>query len=173
MMLIGRESENPDAGMYDKKWKLQGGKAIFYDSSLVMRITRREWLKMSQSGPIVGERHQIEIHKTKVAAKDGKSTLCDFYTSNGTDFAPGYLRAMAVFEMAKDCGVLKKKGQQYQWSSTGELFPRHKAGAVRYLADIALTLDAVEQESRQAFQPEEVEQSTDPELDDSEMVSGQ
>lgn len=120
MVLIARESENTDkSGLYDADWKLTGGKAIFFDSSLVMRITRAGWNKegSGEDAKVIGERHKVNIYKTKVAGKDDKTVSAYFNTSNGAIVAEGFDHARDVLELADKFGVVKKTGTWMNWGS--------------------------------------------------------
>ncbi len=118
IVLIARESENTEkSGLYDADWKLSGGKAIFYDSSLVMRVTRAGWIKSGsgEDASVIGERHKVNIYKSKVAGKDDKSVSAFFNTSNGAIVPEGFDRARDVIELAEKFGVVKKTGAWLNW----------------------------------------------------------
>lgn len=118
LVFIGREAEAQQNSKYDPDWKLTGGKALFFDSSLVARITRAEWTKKSDR--IIGEKHRIRIHKTKVAGKDDKVVDCYFHTSNGVLTPAGFDRVRDVVDMAHTCGVFGKSKSTITSSLTGE-----------------------------------------------------
>lgn len=102
--IVTRESENVDAkGPWDPKWKIKGGKAAQYESSVTARITRSGWIKRGEK--IVGERHQVEVRKTKVGGKDDKTIVAHFHSSNGVDAPEGYWRERDVVEMATTSGL--------------------------------------------------------------------
>lgn len=111
MIAIARESENTEAtGAFDRTWKMTGGKAIEYDSSLVMRISRHSWVKRGQAedAEVLGEKHTISIRKTKLAAKDDKEVRCFFHTSNGKVSGVGFDRARDIVDLGISFGIIKK-----------------------------------------------------------------
>ena len=71
---------------------------------------------------IIGEKHLVQIMKTKVGHKDAKVTRCFFHTSNGQHIRAGFDTARDVIDLALGCGVLKKvKGGVLTDPSTGEV----------------------------------------------------
>lgn len=112
MVVIVRESENSDkSGMFDQDWKMTGGKAIEYDSSLLVRIVRASYvMDKKEGGEVIGEKHLIAIRKTKVSAKDDKVVKAYFHTSNGKMFPEGFDKPRDVLELAKDFGIVNVKG---------------------------------------------------------------
>lgn len=115
MVIIARETEDPDADMrsrmYGTNYKVGGGKALYYDASLDCRIERQRYVtKDAGEGnkPIVyGERHRITITKSKVGAKENKTTICFFHSSNGLLVPEGFDLARDVLEMARTFGIVK------------------------------------------------------------------
>lgn len=136
IVLLSRESENTDPGkqMFDPDYKVAGGKAPYYDSSLVLRITRKEWVtkgktKANPGGTVIGEKHLVQVMKTKVGHKDDRTTRCHFHTSNGEHIPAGFDLARDVIELGLATGVLKKdSGNKLIDQGTGEDFGvTHKA----------------------------------------------
>ena len=123
MVLIARESEDTEASANDRKYgkayKVTGGKAIFFDSSLVVRVERASYIYDPPSGGpesrVLGERHKLVISKTKVAGKDDKNIVCFFHTSNGNLIPEGFDRARDVLELAKEYGITDVAGQWIKW----------------------------------------------------------
>jgi hypothetical protein len=162
---IGREMEDPDANPFLKKFglnfKVGGGGAIVYDSSLVCRIERDDWVTCG-SGPdreIYGERHRVTIRKTKIGGKDDKVTRCYFHTSNGKLIAPGFDRARDVLDLGEKFGLITKKGAvRTRGGNTkggltwGKLSWRTVHDAVRALSEDAGLLRGVEQDVRASFE---------------------
>jgi recombination protein RecA len=132
LIFIAREAENPNASPWEEQFKVGGGKALVYDSSLVCRVTRAAWVKegTGDAAKVVGERHRVEIRKTKVAGKEGKTAEAFFHTSNGVITPTGFDRARDVFDMATDLGVIEKSGAWYSFN--GERF-QGESGTVRAL----------------------------------------
>lgn len=154
MVFIARESENPDAGTFDQDFKIGGGKALQFESSLSARVTRAAWVKdgSGDDARVVGERHRVRIWKTKVGPKDDKCSDAFFHTSNGTLTPEGFDRARDVLELARDFGVVTvDKGHSYQWASAGEVLARGESATIRKLSDDPKTLAAIEAEVRGQF----------------------
>jgi len=153
LVIISRESENANKEPWEPDWKLTGGRAQFYDSSLVARVTRG-WAKDTKDGPVVGERHRVRIYKTKVGGKEGRYTDAFFHTSNGTVSSFGFDRARDVFEMAEECGAVRSAGGRYS-TEDGEQLGHGKAAALRSVREDPKTLSYLEEEARRRFEPEE------------------
>lgn len=119
MVGITRESDDPDADARDRKfdvaWKIVGGKALTYDASLVVRVTRDAWLYEGEEKRVVGERHRARFWKTKVGGKDGKHTDAFFHTSNGAACAEGFDCARDVLELAQAAGVVEASGAWFKF----------------------------------------------------------
>ena len=143
LVLISRESENVGGGMFEKTYKVGGGTAPYYDSSIVARITRAPlkdggWVKRGEE--IIGEKHLIQIVKTKVGHKDDKTTRCYFHTSNGVHIPAGFDFARDVVDLGLKCGVLEKdSGHKILDSGTGEEYGAMN-DAVKLLTDNYATL---------------------------------
>lgn len=154
IVIITREADDPNADardlMYDTAWKVQGSKALVYDASLVVRITRDEWVK---EGPkddpiIVGEKHRARIWKTKIGGKEDKHVDAYFHTSNGVAGPIGFDRARDVFQLGIEHNVIEQKGAYYSLAS-GEKLGQGETKAIAALRDKHLA--AVEQEVRALF----------------------
>lgn len=145
LVLIGRESEKVDAQKYEAKWKLSGGKAIFFDSSLVMRVTRADWVTegSKENRRVLGERHEIDIVKTKVGGKDDKSVAAYFHSSNGVECPEGFDRARDVVELAVEHGLFKKSGSTLVHAEFGDSW-RSVNECVRYYRTVPDELAALE-----------------------------
>lgn len=95
MAIITREYQNPDAAP-NKPWieqtKTAGGSAIFYDASLVVRISLAGQVthKVGNDKHVYGERHEVEIRKTKIGNKDERYPSAWFHSSNGTFVPAGF-----------------------------------------------------------------------------------
>ncbi len=128
MVVIARETEDPDADPWAKRagndYKIGGGAALYYDSSLVMRVERERFVaeKVSKEeyadgkrGKVYGERHRVTIHKTKVAGRQDKVTVGYFHTSNGVLVPVGFDLARDLVDLGSQLGVIKKSGTWLQW----------------------------------------------------------
>lgn len=157
MIGITREADDPDADardrQFDSAWRLVGGRALTYDASLVVRVTRDAWLyDGSEEKRVVGERHRARIWKTKVGGKDGKHTDAYFHTSNGVQAPEGFDRARDVLELAVAAGIVEQSGAWYRWRASkwnGE------AKALHAMRERAGVLDEMEAEVRALDAPKE------------------
>lgn len=152
MVAITRESEDTTADANDKKfgndWKMTGGKAIEFDASLLIRITRAAWVHDGEEARVVGERHKVTIRKTKVAGKDDKNIVCFFHTSNGVLVPEGFDRARDVLELARSYGVVEEAGTWLKWGSNKW---QGVSAAVRKLHDTPAALAQLERDVRARF----------------------
>jgi RecA/RadA recombinase len=161
---IGRESEKTDASDWEKKsgkdYKLQGGRSLIFDSSLVIRNTRDSWVTIGEEKLVIGERHEIAIRKTKVGGKEDKETLCYFHTSNGRTSPYGFDPARDVVEIALKLGVLSQNGSSYGWPSRDpkQRFAQGKENLVIALRDAVDDRQMLEDECRSKFETVEPEE---------------
>jgi RecA/RadA recombinase len=125
MTFISREYEAQtdfrDLGKQDAgtgiEYKVTGGKALIFESSLVCRVTR-SWVYDGKDDDkqVVGERCQTRFTKTKVGSHEGKWTDGAFHISNGVLTPSGFDRARDVLEIALASGVVKQnKSYFYDW----------------------------------------------------------
>lgn len=159
LVLLSRERENPGATQYQQKYTVGGGAAPYYDSSLVCRITRKEWVKRGSddNAVVIGEKHMIQVTKTKVGHKDGKTTRCHFHTSNGKHIPAGFDPVRDVLEMAVTSGVVKKiKGGNLIDAASGEDYGTTNEAVVHLGAQQA-TMDDLRERVLAVAQPEEEE----------------
>ncbi len=118
---IARESEDTEADIWAKKagndYKVTGGKALIFDSSLVCRIQRDGWVTRGEGADrvVLGERHEIAIKKTKVGGKEERETRAYFHTSNGRESTYGFDFARDAVELALKLGILTQSGSSYGW----------------------------------------------------------
>ena len=155
LLFIARETENPNAGPWDPNFKVGGGKAILYDSSLAIRITRAGWVTKSKqkegekTPPVVyGEKHRVLIHKTKIGGKENKNSQAFFHTSNGVLTPQGFDRARDVAELGIQLGVIKQNGSWYSDTTTGEQW-QGVHNMVKALSEDPKTLALTEETCRQ------------------------
>ena len=116
MLLIARETKLDDAnpwGEAKRDWKIGGGTALYYEASLAVRVTR-EFIHVEKR--LVGERHDLEIHKTKVAGKQEEAPTAFFHVSNGAIAPEGFDRARDVVALAIRTGALIIRGS---WIADG------------------------------------------------------
>lgn len=156
LVFVAREAENPDAGPFEKEWKVGGGRAPFYEASLVCRISRSGWVKSgsSDAARTVGERIRIDIHKTKVGGKDDKLVTAYFHLSNGVLVPEGFDRARDIAEVALDLGLLGKGSNgRIESPDTGEVWRSIHAFAEAMEKEPA-TLDGLERLVRKRIDEE-------------------
>lgn len=156
MVVIGREMQDPDADATAKKWgndyKVGGGGAVFYDSSLVVRVERAGWVQLKREGErgiVYGERHRLTIRKTKVGGKDDKVSVAHYHTSNGTLTPEGFDRGRDVLELAERFGVVTKSGSSYSYD--GEKIGAGQHNVAVRLADDPGLLARMEADVRSLF----------------------
>lgn len=118
--IIAREMEQAATQPWEDDFKVAGGKALVFESSLVARVTRSGFVYQGEGKErvAVGERHAVRITKTKVAASDGKSTDSFFHTSNGKLVPEGFDRARDVIELGKRLGVIETRGSTLMYGAT-------------------------------------------------------
>jgi RecA/RadA recombinase len=155
---IARETDDMEAEAWEEDFKVGGGKALTYDSSLLLRVTRAGYVQKGKSGdenadknrPVYGERHRVTIRKTKLSAQETKRTLCHFHTSNGVleGVPEGLDRARDVLELAERFGVVRRAGSWYSWERKRW---QGEDAAVQKLSGDPETLDAIEAEMRINF----------------------
>lgn len=165
LVMIGRESQDRDASARDRSfgndWKLTGGGALFFDSSIVVRVERASWVYEKEGkladgekpGRIFGERHIATIRKTKVEGKEDKVVKTYFHTSNGVHVPEGFDRARDVLELALGYGVAKQAGGG--WILWGKRRWQGRHAAVKKLHEDAAMMGDFEATVRECFAPDE------------------
>jgi recombination protein RecA len=151
IILIGRESDDATADARDRQfgrdWKLTGGKALQFDSSMTVRISvaGKVTIGGEDSKEVVGERHLVEVRKTKVAAKVDYVEKGYFFTNER-----GFDRARDLLRLGEEVGVVKRSGA---WVS----FDGHRFnGEAQFAAKASPEeLDALEAQCRAKFGKEE------------------
>jgi recombination protein RecA len=115
VIIISREDLDPE-DIYADKPKIGGGRALFYESSLVVRVTRHDLTEEIAGDKVsVGERHIATIYKSKVAGRFEKRPMAAFHTSNGRLVPEGFWPERDVLEIAEECGVVELKGSHYSY----------------------------------------------------------
>lgn len=160
MIAIARESENTSTDLFKTDWKMTGGKALEFDSSLIMRIERDAWIKRGdkEESEILGERHRITIRKTKVGGKDGKGTIAYFHTANGVDAPEGFDKARDIFYLAKKFNIIKQSGAWYACDLNGQEYRWHgEQKVLETLREFQNISYMIEEQARAMFTTQEVE----------------
>lgn len=114
--IITREIEDPDADTFSgKDYKLAGGRHLFFDSSLVVRVVLEGevWSSKDADRKTYGQRHRVEIHKTKIGKKEERLPSALFHTSNGSFIPEGFDAPRDLLDIAKDMGLVEVRGSHY------------------------------------------------------------
>lgn len=119
MIAVAREVEDPDAPAPraipgrpppQKKMKVSGGRALFYDASMDLRVSRlRAYGKKTEAGfTKYGDVHKVQITKSKVSgrAEEWRSE-CLFHVSNGVFTPEGFDRSRDLVELARSLDVIE------------------------------------------------------------------
>lgn len=159
---IARESEDPNADARDKMfgndWKMSGGKALEFDSSLIARVKRDDWIRSSAGdykSPVIGERHRVDIRKTKVAGKQDKIARSYFHTSNGVASPEGFDRARDVLELASRLEVVRTSGSWLTWGKYRWQGEARAVDKLRADPEVMAELEAAAREKFQSVNPPE------------------
>src|ERR1019366_9505827 len=149
---VVREAQDRDASAMARKfgsdWKTTGGGGRFYHASLAVRVSRANMIHEQPDdykSAIVGERHLVEIHKTKVSARQDVVEKTFFNTSNGLWRPEGFASAPDLLELGRDLDVVQGTG----WLS----WNGHRwQGVKRFLTTVTgEQLAALERDVRAAF----------------------
>lgn len=118
VLLIAREAEDPNADIWDRKFgndfKVGGGKAVIYDASLVVRVSRAGWIYDADKR-VIGERIRVSIRKTKVGGKEGRYSDAYFHIRAGHG-GEGFDVARDYVELGRALGVIEGS----TWLTWGE-----------------------------------------------------
>lgn len=152
VVIITRETEDTEADIFSSKdFKIAGGKALIFDSSLVCRIVKVGNVVdgTGKEQKLYGERHAVEIHKTKIGTKDERTPVACFHTSNGKLVPAGFDRARDVIEIGIDAGIVEKSGSWY--SHDGERLGQGEHAVVKTLTNDPERLRRIEEDVRRCF----------------------
>lgn len=98
--------------------KIKGGAALAFDSSLLIRVSKSSPM-YEPADPkeenIVGFKHRVRIHKSKVSHMDGRHTDCVFHLSNGRFSPAGFDVARDALHVARELGVIQASGSWLSW----------------------------------------------------------
>jgi recombination protein RecA len=162
IVCVARETDDGDADKWAKlsgnDFKVGGGKALYYDSSLVMRVERASYVQEKGDDPnakakVYGERHRITIRKSKVAGREDKVSTAYFHTSNGTFIPYGFDRARDVIELGVQFEIIEKSGAWFSYM--GDRLGQGLHNAVKNLTAHPDQLDEIEMTVRDAFRRHE------------------
>ena len=170
MALIGREAQKQKENKYDVDWKLTGGGALTFDSSLSIRMTRT-WVKKGDEE--IGERIRGRIYKSKIAGKEGKVTDFFFHTSNGRFTPAGFDRPRDIFEMARQTGVVTQKGTWFTNELTGDSWQGENA-AILALSSEPTQVEEMLTACKEQYAPDEIDisEGEEPDIDLFQKANG-
>lgn len=120
-VVIAQERDDMSTGgsFFGPDFKVKGGRALFYDSSLVCRVLKSSPVRRSSSDTgnegILGFKHRVRIRKSKVGHLDGRYTDSVFHLSNGKLTPPGLDPARDAFHVAQELDLVKRSGAWYSW----------------------------------------------------------
>lgn len=158
MVVISRETEDPDAkpirgkfGQTIKPIKVGGGKALYYDASMNMRVQRVKSYGKKVSSPSgdklvpYGDVHRVDITKSKVSGKGEEyNASCEFHISNGVWVPAGFDRARDLLTIARAFEVVEGTG----WLKYGKWKVQSEDKAVKRLAEDAELFASIESDVR-------------------------
>lgn len=116
VVMIARESVTEEqVGQFTREViTLGGGNATNFESSATLRVTAHPiYEEVGKEKQYVGERHVLQLRKTKVAAKDERMPEAVFHTSNGALCPAGFDPARDLLACALELGVVKIGGSYY------------------------------------------------------------
>jgi recombination protein RecA len=149
--LISREDLDPD-DLYADRPKIGGGRALFYDSSMVVRVTKFDLVEEVGGDKVtVGERHIATIYKSKVAGRLEKRPMAAFHTSNGRTAPEGFWVERDVLELAEECGVVELRGSYYGFGK--RRLGQGRSGTLRRLHEDRPLFAELERATREATRP--------------------
>ena len=150
VVLVARETDDADADQFAREdFKVGGGKAVNYDASIRVRIARAIPVLDVNDGPVVGQRHTVELWKTKVAERDEVVPMAYFHSSNGSVTPTGFDMSRDLLEIACDAGIIDLKGSWYSWGQVK--LGNGSAAAVRSLNSDEQVRAKIELEVRSCF----------------------
>lgn len=166
LILIARET---DASEDQKKagvdFLVGGGKALFYDASLVVRVAQARMVFDKPYDPdspkavrtLYGERHEVHIHKTKVSARLERVTKGFFHSSNGAWVPPGFDPARDLVELGQTLGVIVKGGSWLSFAGVKKQGDHRMVKALYEKPELLAKLDAAVRGRFDLDKPEEAE----------------
>ena len=148
VVAITRERVEEGEGFFaDDKYELVGGREVRYGTSLQLRVSRQSMYDDEKR--FIGERHRVEIHKTKLSKRAEVYPAGYFHTSNGALSPEGFDRALDVFELGVELGVIEQAGAWYSFA--GGKLGQGQAKSLEKMRDDAELRGAIELECRAKF----------------------
>lgn len=144
IVLIARELNEDEDDPWARDVKVGGGRALIFDASLVMRITRAVVLN-DEDRKLIGEKHLVEIRKTKIGSKDELWPRAYFHTTPAGALDP----ARDAIELGLDQGTLRLAGSHVKWGQA--TLGAGKDAAVKKLAANPVMLAELQKSLRERF----------------------
>lgn len=146
---ITRETAKQDAQWGEDDFNVGGGSHVIYDASIRARVLLDEDI-LDEEKNLLGQRHKVEIRKTKVGSKTSSVPVAFFHTSTGLNGVPeGFDRARDVLDLAKEMGLVHLSGA---WLADADgNIGQGMNKAVRNLTEKPERLSAIEKRCRDAF----------------------
>lgn len=116
VVLIARERVTVEgAGQFEKEViELGGGTGVNFDASLRLRVGSRPMYEGDEGKKqYVGEKHTVDVMKTKVHAKEEQVPQAIFHSSNGLVSPAGFDHARDLLACALELGVVTIGGSYY------------------------------------------------------------
>jgi len=109
-VMIAQERDKIDATQFERTSKVKGGKAIQYDSSVMVRVTRGKKITVGSNEKKIhiGNLHRFVVEKNKIGICFERG---EFFTSTGKGDAPlGFDLPREIIEEGLKRKIVKKKG---------------------------------------------------------------
>lgn len=147
---IGREYQNSDMSQWAPEYKLGGGSALFFEASVVVRVTESGRV-LDNDKRLLATQHEVMLRKTKIAGKEERYPLSYFHVATGAEEGVpyGFDRARDVLDLARHLGLVT--GGYYAFE--GENLGQGEANALRTLRAAPDLLMQVETACRLAKVP--------------------
>ena len=118
MIIIARETVEEESSVFGDREivTLGGGAALNFDASLRLRVNAFPMsIGEGESRQYIGEKHTVEVLKTKVHSKDEAVPRALFHSSNGVTCPKGFDPARDLLTCALELGVVEIAGSHYKW----------------------------------------------------------
>ena len=150
MILIARETVEEDAGVFGGETvTIGGGAALNFDASLRLRVNAYPMsIGEGDARTYIGEKHTVDVLKTKVHAKDEAVPRAVFHSSNGAASPAGFDPARDLLACAMELKVITVAGSSYRLDDGGTGFDRLGQGIDNVLALLRKKPERFEQVDR-------------------------
>lgn len=138
--LIAREYEKSDDDDFltrDEDYVIGGGRGPVFDSSVRARVILEGEVwddPKASSRRTYGQRHRVEIRKTKIGKKDVRVPSGLFHSSNGEFVPEGFDTPRDYLDLAKDMGLVDVRGSHH-WHGKTRLGNGEHAAVLRLHKD--------------------------------------